>query len=856
MRARAKAGCHRKNKYSGELFVKRLFKKIEERSIIFWGNMALLFFVVAIAGVSLLSTRRILLENAQKTGEEIAKSYRMEEERNLELYEAFLTISSQYMEGMLKRGESEAHVTAWLEDYLAKLTNATGMERAYPCVAVDGKVLAAGFEEDEGYDAGNPFWYEMALKEAGKIVYTGVYTDNIYKKPVITMAKECGDGETVAAFNVPLKNFRIYDNSQILPEGSMYYLCDSEGTLIYEQTGADVSKTDICDLHRRILDGEFENPNHYYYPADDQGMSVYYQEEPNGWMSVLLIPNSYLMERWELIISRYLGVFLVVLWIIVFMWIRQKQIEDGKRHMDETVQILGNSYYAFYRINIEKETYEMIKGAEYVKDVLPPKGRYEDLLDIFERLIKEDAYEAFVELFSVRNVKKQIQNGVTDFGGDFQRIFENQWKWVNVHMLYVPSICKDEAVLCFREVEEEKQRQLRQMILLEDSLKAAHASDESQKQFFAGISHDMRTPLNVIIGMSEVAEKRIEDTGRIRNYLEKIRFSSKQLLGLINHILEVSRSDQGMYLKKEAFNLKDRIARSVETFEVQAKKEKKDLRFTYDVEHEEVRGDVTRLYQIVSNLLSNAMSFTKEGDSISVSLHEIYHQEYTRYQLIVSDTGAGMSEKVKESFQQSDIQKEEPDSRSIEETGLGLLTVKNVVSLMNGEIHVESRPGEGTAVTVTLPFERTDLPENTKDTKKAVKEEFSLEGKRILLAEDYELNMELATDILTMCKASVVQARNGKEAVDIFAASDEFSFDAILMDMQMPVLDGCQAAEKIRKLERADAGLVPIIAVTANTFAEDISRTTRAGMNAHIAKPIDIRILCTTLMNLLGGQME
>lgn len=837
--------------------MKKLFKRMEEHSIVFWGNMALLLLVAAIAGISLLSTRRILVENAQETGEEIANSYRMEEERNLELYRALLTVGSQYVEGMVERGADEAYIAVWLEDYLVKLTGVTGMERALPCAVVGGKMLAAGLGEYEEYDPEKLMWYKKAVDAEGEIICTDVYTDNVYDKSVITIAKECGDGETVIAFDIILENFRIYDNSQILPEGGIYFLCDSKGNLLYMQTAPDsqndMPKDRLYDLYLRIMDEEFLNRNHYYDTPGGDAMSVYYKEESNGWLSVLLLPNSYLMERWETVISRYLGVFLIVLWILIFMWFRQKQIEDSKKHIDETVQILGNSYYAFYRVDLKRETYEMIKGADYVKDVLPPKGRYEDLLDIFERLIKEDAYEEFLENFSIRNVRKQIENGVTDFGGDFQRIFENQWKWVNVHILYVPSICKGEAVLCFRQVEEEKQRQLRQMALLEDSLKAAHASDQSQKQFFSGISHDMRTPLNVIIGMSEVAKKHIEDKERVKNYLQKIHYSGKQLLGLIDHILEMSRLDQGMYLKNEAFNLKEKIEKSVNDFEVQAKREKKNLHFTYNMVHEEVYGDIIRLDQIVNNLLSNALSSTKEGDRIAVALNETYNQKYTRYQIVVSDTGADMDEKLKEQLYQPYIQEGSLSSQNMGELGLGLMLVKNIVSLMNGELDVENALGEGTTVTVTLPFETVDVQEEEQESDK---EEFTLEGKRILLAEDYELNMELATDILTMCKAVVVQAENGKKALDIFSASDEFFFDAILMDMQMPVMDGCEAAEAIRKLDRADAKWIPIIAVTANTFAEDISRTAKAGMNAHIAKPIDARILCTTLMNLFGGRIE
>lgn len=213
--------------------MKKLFKRMEEHSIVFWGNMALLLLVAAIAGISLLSTRRILVENAQETGEEIANSYRMEEERNMELYRALLTVGSQYVEGMVKRGADEAYIAVWLEDYLVKLTEVTGMERALPCAVVGKKMLAAGLGEYEEYDPEKLIWYKKAVDAEGEIICTDVYTDNVYDKSVITIAKECGDGETVIAFDIILENFRIYDNSQILPEGGVYFLCDSKGNLLY-----------------------------------------------------------------------------------------------------------------------------------------------------------------------------------------------------------------------------------------------------------------------------------------------------------------------------------------------------------------------------------------------------------------------------------------------------------------------------------------------------------------------------------------------------------------------------------------------------------------------------------------------
>ena len=184
-------------------------------------------------------------------------------------------------------------------------------------------------------------------------------------------------------------------------------------------------------------------------------------------------------------------------------------------------------------------------------------------------------------------------------------------------------------------------------------------------------------------------------------------------------------------------------------------------------------------------------------------------------------------------------------------TGLGMAIVKSLVEQMNGHIHVESAQGEGSTFTVILPFETVEDSRPVSDPAPAPAQSWSLEGRRVLLAEDNEINMEIATELLTMRGVQLTQARNGREAVERFQASEPNAFDVILMDMQMPEMDGCEAAERIRALPRPDAGTVPIIAVTANAFAEDIAATTKAGMDAHISKPIDFRILCQTMEKLL-----
>ena len=293
-------------------------------------------------------------------------------------------------------------------------------------------------------------------------------------------------------------------------------------------------------------------------------------------------------------------------------------------------------------------------------------------------------------------------------------------------------------------------------------------------------------------------------------------------------------------------------------FRPQAEKEKKDFEISINLKEEQVYGDFFRVGQILNTLLSNAFKFTREGDSIAVSVRQIDHQKHAKYQIKVSDTGAGMSKEFLERIYLPYERETRFGAKYVLGTGLGMPIVKSLVSQMGGEIVVESTLGEGSTFTVTLPLEvAQDEPEVCgKKTWSPAGAADGLRGKHILLAEDNAINMEIATELLHMHDMSVTQAWNGREAVECFQSSPPFGFDAILMDMQMPEMGGCEAAKMIRGLDRPDALEIPILAVTANAFAEDIAATVDAGMNAHISKPIDFEILSTTLRELIQRQEE
>lgn len=295
------------------------------------------------------------------------------------------------------------------------------------------------------------------------------------------------------------------------------------------------------------------------------------------------------------------------------------------------------------------------------------------------------------------------------------------------------------------------------------------------------------------------------------------------------------------------FNVCDTFKQCVSPFEIQAQSEGKRFEVNIDITSPIVRGDPSRLTQILNNLISNAVKFTESGDSITVSLRQLKRSKHGRYVFVVKDTGRGMSEEFLPRLFEPYEREKRFGAQNVAGTGLGMPIVKNLVSRMGGEITVDSTSGKGTRFVVMLPFSVSN------EGLAAEKEETDfgkLEGKRILLADDNPLNREIVTELLSIKGMEVSVAENGREVLEKFEESEEFFFDAILMDVQMPEMDGCEAAGKIRALNRADAEDIPIIALTANAFPEDIARTAAAGMNAHLCKPIEPELLWSTLQQV------
>ncbi len=560
-----------------------------------------------------------------------------------------------------------------------------------------------------------------------------------------------------------------------------------------------------------------------------------------------------------------------------------EKLDESSANLKREMSMLRsfrNIYEQSFYISTKNNTIEPIilsKDLESLKINYPCTT--ESLVDIIIDKIDPEYRKYISEFLDVHTLTGRMKDRNV-ISCEFKDINEN---WFRTNLILVdrhPDGSVDHAILAVRNISIEKHTEENYKAALIESAKNAEKANMAKTQFLSQMSHDIRTPLNAIIGFATLMQCSVGDPSSIINYTEKILRSGNQLLLLINEVLDMSKIESGhVELDDSKFNMSELISSILDIITPNLTRHGTIFKYNIDSSVDEYfSGDSARISQFLVNLLDNAIKYSSENGHVELSLRQsdMNNDAYTQVEFTISDNGCGMSEEFQQKLFTPFSREERTGSSNIPGTGLGLTITKNLVELMGGTIHVKSRPDEGTVFTISIPLKKEkDDSKTTFDAAKSIKSgggmfgnrvqsptdkavdtrENLLDGKTVLIAEDNELNAEIVSTMVELNNARTVIATNGADALKFFDDEAPGTFDLILMDIQMPVMNGLDAARAIRKLAdtkgRQDAANIPIIALTANAFDSDVQNALDAGMDAHVPKPININALNNKINEIL-----
>ena len=541
-------------------------------------------------------------------------------------------------------------------------------------------------------------------------------------------------------------------------------------------------------------------------------------------------------------------------------------LQDQKRL--RVINALGHAYSSISLVNIKTEEIEIVKASKNMKPDqeghMLSKAHQEELI---RQVIAEPFQEAYREFIDMSTVAKRLEK--REMLSFIAQTADERW----LTMIIVPQGYDKNGKLCTvlvanRDATEEKEREIAQDKNLRNALAAAEHANRAKTAFLSNMSHDIRTPMNAIIGFTALATAHIDNTELVLDYLKKIRTSGQHLLSLINDVLDMSRIESGsVEIEYAAVHLPD-ILNDLKTI-IQGSSYSRQQKLsidTQDILHEDIITDKLRLTQVLLNISSNAVKFTPVGGRISIRVSEepCKRDGFTTVIFRVKDNGSGMSPEFREHVFDSFSREHTVTENGIGGTGLGMAIAKNIVDMMGGTLQVESEVGKGTEFTVALECEiagaavkQESVPEQEEpikceNQKAHAESKRNYKGKKALLVEDNELNREIATAIIEEIGLEVDIAEDGTDAVNMMSSAESRKYDLIFMDIQMPKMDGYTATREIRTLDDPKCANIPIIAMTANAFEEDRKKAIKAGMNGHIAKPISADAILENLEQIFG----
>ncbi|MBQ8279465.1 MAG: response regulator [Roseburia sp.] len=559
--------------------------------------------------------------------------------------------------------------------------------------------------------------------------------------------------------------------------------------------------------------------------------------------------------------ERYYIDTLSALCLIVFMFstflfyflfnytIERKQITKNIRALNYISVGLERLNERFVLIDLLTETYEFLyttQENEHVQKAGPYTEFIAYLLDV---VANESDKEMLSKFLSIDSLVKHLTPDNLNMCIPVELCVQGSAKWDLLSFIVIEQDSKRirKILLSRRDITETQKKEVEHQRLLADALEQAEKANKAKSTFLFNMTHDIRTPMNAIIGFTSMAKKHLSDLEKAKDYLDKVDMSSQHMLHIVNDILDMARIDSGkVELESAPIDIYKECYATDALFRSSMDEKQIDFSVSVDIIDEMVLGDAMRIKQIVVNLVSNAMKYTKPGGKVSLHYLQTEHTDdgFAHFEITIKDTGIGMSEEYQHHLFEAFERERSATVSGIQGTGLGLAISKQLTDLMGGTLTCNSKLGVGTEFILRfkVPTVGYDVP---------VKNELSdisvFKNKRILLVEDNELNREIAVDMLEELGFVVEEANDGSVAIEKIQQAEQGYFDIILMDIQMPYMDGYQATRTIRMLPDKELASIPIIAMTANAFEEDREKALSAGMNAYLSKPINTNQIIETL---------
>lgn len=975
----------------------KLFKKMRNNIVV----LCAFILVIVLCTVIL---RRTLWDNTNQMGLTLVENYTSSEESTMRSCETILTLSVGYIEEREQADISIEELREGLYPFMDGLKKMYGNEniRVYGMAfhATEPVSNDPHLEKLTGDEIKDRDFYIHALAANGRITISPAYMDKETGVPIVTMCKVIPETGSFLAIDITPACFDLENENLVLPDDSSYYLVDEKKTLLYYNSCWDYQRDEFqalvdsyvevadCNMEKHVL----ENVT----PSDGIVRNVYFYHLDNGWTGILTIPRDGVLSGADTFTG--ICVILIMLGMAVFLFQLFREYRNQKANqalldendrmaaetrvyrnaMDSTVRACRAIYYIDLKNNICNTVYPNLEDR-------PMKTPYDEEVNkrFGNGIVAKEHFDLVRDFLDVSNIQSRLAEKdhiELQFKRKIPGSSDYEWCSIAVTTADVENGKVSTVTMAIRSIDDVIRREEEQREMLAQAVERAEAANHAKSEFLSRMSHDIRTPMNAILGMTSVATMHIDDKERVLDALSKITVSGKHLLGLINEVLDMSRIESGkVSLTENAFNLSDTIESLLTVFRSQM--DEKGLALDAGVvqlAHENVLGDEQHLQQIFMNIMGNAVKFTPTGGKISIQIEEkaSHIAGFSCYEFVFEDTGIGMDkeyiDKIFEPFSRAS------DSRidKIEGTGLGMSIAVNIARMMNGDIKVESEPGKGSKFTVTVYLKIDDMTEfdlavyndlsvlvvddeetacestcemlrslgmkaeyvldgnaavqrlaeenaepfavvmldwkmpgkDGVETAKEIRElagddvliviqsaydwadiesealsagvnafigkplfrsrlmrvlkdvlgqdpkeeetsaleiyqQKDYSGRRVLLVEDNEINIEVAKELLGVVGIQVETAENGKLAVEAATEKEAGYYDLIFMDIQMPIMNGYEAAKAIRASKREDLKKIPIVAMTADAFADDIRKSEEAGMNAHISKPVDVEKL-------------